>query len=182
MADIVISEKVSALIAEREDWGRAKEAREEALYQVYGNEYNAKEIAVILQKINGVGGINVDLTIDKSRGLIYIGSESEVIERLSKIKRIEKQTPKWMVIRMISTRLAKMYGAKFRYNQPKTTPQLTRDKVTPKSVKAWMEWEFEDKVKKASRELVRILNRGDVTEDMIDEAWDQVKVQGVMES
>jgi hypothetical protein len=178
----LLSDKLHALITEREDWGRSKEVREEAIYHLYGNEYNVDEIGKFLYKLNSLGLITSDLTIDRIRGLVFLGSEKEVLERLSKIKRVEKQTPKWMVVKMISNRLSKIYGSEKRYSHMDKTAKLTREKVTPGDIKEWTDYYYPDHCRKAARELVRILNRADVTEQMINEAWDQLEVMGVMSS
>jgi len=182
MANINLSDKLTQLITERIDWGRAKEMREEALYQLYGNEYNVDEINRFLIALNSYGVIAKDLTIDRIRGLVYVGSEEEVLERLSKIQRVQKQTPKWMVVKMIANRLAKIYGSEKRYSRKDKSAQLTRELVTPDGIKEWTDYYYPDHSRKAARELVKILNRADVTKDMVDEAWDQLRVMGIMSS
>lgn len=175
--NVVSSDEVVALIKEREDWGQLPEVKKLALAFVD----SSSEASRLLNTLNDTGCLSADITIAFGRGMIFKGSEQEVVTKLKKIQRITKQTPRWMVVKMIANRLAKIYGKKKTHNFSSDKSQdLVRERVNSVDIKEWTDYYYPHECKKAARELVRILNRGDVDKTIIDEAWDQLRVMTVM--
>lgn len=181
MVQVAVSDKVSDIIDERRDWGQFKKVQAEALLYVDDSSAAIR----LLKKLNQIGGLAKDVTIATRYGMLFIGNPAAVTSRLKGIPRVEKKTPRWMLVKMISTRLAKIYGKKktddgYGTHLNLKSAVLTRKKVNPMDIKEWTDYHYPDDCRKAAFELVKILNRRNVDHTVINEAWDQLTVQNVM--
>jgi hypothetical protein len=193
---IYVSSDLVEIIKERQAWGRTKEVIKLTLFNSFST-YTGAPIHTLLEGLVKQDCLSSDITVTPDYNHVFKGSEEEVIKRIKAIPRIAKKTPEKMQVKMIAQRLIKIFkGLQFleeymiarRHTHGKPPPPLSRGTITSSHMSLYYDPSVyiysSDKVfrsmKKAARELTKILNRENVTEGIIDQAWDQFLVEKTM--
>jgi hypothetical protein len=169
MPKVVISERVAELIKDLR--------RDEVKAASFLCVKDAGKAFDSFNKLNAEGLLSKDLTISSEFGYVFEGLESDVIQRLESIPKRRRGTPRCVMVRMISSRLIKIHRA----SPGLTKSSLDTDSLAGRNIVYWTEHPNSKRCRKAASELIKILERDDITQEIIDDAWNQLLVWITME-
>jgi len=170
MPSVVLSERVTELIKKLPP----EKVKQASFLKVKDSQLAFSSFKETLKE----GLLSRDITISSEFGYVFEGLESDVIERLEIIERSKRKTPVSILTKMILTRLVKIH---------KASPGLTRKSLDGDSLAAatlvnWTSSYHTKKCRKAAGELMKILDRDDVTVEVLNDAWDQFMIWKIMDS
>lgn len=123
--------------------------------------------------------------------LVFVGDEASMLEKIGRLEvkpRKKMPTPPNVLVKMVASRLSKMHDAIDGENKYRVPT------VGPNALPALPPLEFEDligdmsrfnggwEVRRLAEELVSVLNRQDMTPEVVQKAWDTYSVKAVMAS
>jgi hypothetical protein len=186
--------EILTLLAEKK---QLKYARPLAMFSTASNTAIAETmVKVVCGKYPGAPDLVRGVAKQSNTSFFFDKPEAVVLQELRALKLPQKgKTAPVVIIKMIYTRLAKLFVAielmkklraenddlRDRWSAP---PELTRDKINPQLGRTP---EFDHKtiqwgVIEKARDLGALLERDDMTEELIDEAWKLFTAHRIMET